>query len=102
MQIDDKLLSRLEDLACIALSPGERGSVAAELENRLGVMARLGGLGAGGASGPAFPPAGPGAFREDEPREPLGSELVLRNAPERDGDMLAAPGVAGQEGARGA
>ena len=91
MQIDEKLINYLEDLSCLALSDDERQRISCDLKEILGYMERLGELDTEGVPERSHPFDKVNAFREDEARESFERELILKNAPDRDGRMFTAP-----------
>lgn len=91
MQIDDKLISYLEDLSCLTLSDDEKIRLAEDLEKILNGMAKLGELDTGGISERSHPFDNVNAFRDDEAKASFDRELILKNAPFRSGDMFIAP-----------
>jgi aspartyl/glutamyl-tRNA(Asn/Gln) amidotransferase C subunit len=117
MQIDDKLLTYLEDLSCLRLSDDEKTSFKKDLQEILDYMARLGELNTDGVverSHPLEPqpsvqregsPLEPqpsvqregsplddtNVFRDDEARPSFDRELILKNAPVRNDEFFIAP-----------
>jgi len=91
MQIDDKLISYLEDLSCLTLSDEERVRLEGDLSKILGGMARLSELNTENVPERSHPFDNVNAFREDEAKPSFERELVLRNAPKRDDEMFIAP-----------
>ena len=91
MEIDAKLIDYLEDLSCLALSDEEKQRIAGDLKEILGYMDMLGGLDTEGVPERSHPFDNVNAFREDEAGESFGRELILENAPDRDGRMFIAP-----------
>ena len=93
MRIDDKLISYLEDLSCLTLSDGEKNRLSGDLQKILDYMARLGELDTGGVSERSHPFDNVNAFRDDEVRLSFDRELILKNAPVKNGEMIIAPGA---------
>ena len=91
MQIDDKLISYLEELSCLTLSHDEKTRLAGDLEKILGHMARLGELNTGDVNERSHPFDNVNAFRDDEGRVSFNRELILKNAPVKNGEMFIAP-----------
>ena len=93
MQIDNKLISYLEELSCLTLSDGEKSRLSGDLQKILDYMARLGELDTTGVSERSHPFDIVNAFRNDEARPSFDRELFLKNAPVKNDEMIIAPGV---------
>ena len=91
MQINAELISYLETLSCLTLAEHEKSRLSADLRDILSGMARLGELDTGDVPERSHPFDYTNAFREDESGASLDRALILKNAPERDGEMFAAP-----------
>ena len=91
MQVDDSLIAYLEDLSCLAFSDDEKKRIAGDLEKILNAMDRLNELNTDGVSERSHPFDNVNAFREDEVRASYDRELILKNAPERNDEMIIAP-----------
>ena len=91
MHIDEQLISYLEDLSCLSLSPDEKCRLAADLENILRDMARLGEVETDGVPESSHPFDHVNAFRDDVVHASLGRELILKNAPDKNSEMFLAP-----------
>jgi len=91
MQIDDKLISYLEDLSCLTLSDGEKNRLTGDLQKILDYMARLGELDTVGVSERSHPFDNINAFRDDEVHPSFARELILKNAPVKSDEMIMAP-----------
>ena len=99
MQIDDKLISYLEDLSCLTLSDGEKSRLTGDLQKILDYMARLGELkpqegstlDTAGVSERSHPFDNVNVFRDDEVRPSFARELILKNAPVKNDEMIIAP-----------
>ncbi|MCL2758885.1 MAG: aspartyl/glutamyl-tRNA amidotransferase subunit C [Treponema sp.] len=91
MQIDEKLISYLEDLSYLALPDAEKIRMTADLQKILN------GLAAGFASGQEFGTDGvqlcshPNVFRADEALPSFDRELILKNAPVKNDEFFIAP-----------
>jgi aspartyl-tRNA(Asn)/glutamyl-tRNA(Gln) amidotransferase subunit C len=92
MKIDDELITYLEDLSHLTLSPSEKGRLVVDLEKILDSMARLGELSVDDAPEPFD---NVNVFREDELRPSFARELILQNAPSKNGEMIIAPKTVG-------
>jgi len=91
MQIDDKLIGYLENLSCLTLTDQEKLRLSGDLEKILAYMDRLGELDTGGVPERSHPFDNVNAFRDDEARGSFERELILKNAPQRNGEMFIAP-----------
>jgi len=91
MQIDSELLLYLEDLSCLALSESEKTSLTGDLQKILDYMARLGELDTNGVPERSHPFDNVNAFRDDSARPSFERELILKNAPARNGEFIIAP-----------
>jgi len=99
VQIDDKLITYLEDLSCLTLSDSEKKRLSGDLQKILDYMARLGELDTTGVSERSHPwdccasRDNASAFREDKARPSFERELILKNAPVKNDEMIIAPGA---------
>ena len=97
MQVDDKLISYLEDLSCLTLPETEKIRLTEDLQKILNGIAKLGELNTDGVTERSHPwdfqasSDNTKAFRSDEVRPSLPRELVLKNAPEKNDEMFIAP-----------
>jgi aspartyl-tRNA(Asn)/glutamyl-tRNA(Gln) amidotransferase subunit C len=91
MQIDEKLISYLEDLSYLTLSDDEKICLANDLREILSGMARLGELNTENVPERSHPFDNVNAFRDDEVQVSLDRELILKNAPARNNEMFIAP-----------
>ena len=91
LQIDDKLISYLEDLSCLTLSESEKCRLKGDLQKILDYMARLGELDTTGVTERSHPFDNVNAFRDDEARPSFDRELILKNAPVKNNEMILAP-----------
>jgi aspartyl/glutamyl-tRNA(Asn/Gln) amidotransferase C subunit len=91
MQIDDELISYLEDLSCLTLSDGEKTRLKGDLQEILDYMARLGELNTEGVSERSHPFDNVNVFRDDEVRPSFDRELILKNAAVKNDEMFIAP-----------
>jgi len=89
MQVDEKLISYLEDLSCLALSDNEKKSLAGDLQGMLSVISKISEVNTDGVPEDASDKVN--VFREDEVHPSLPRELILQNAPERNDEMFIAP-----------
>jgi aspartyl/glutamyl-tRNA(Asn/Gln) amidotransferase C subunit len=91
MQIDDKLLSYLEDLSCLTFTADEKTKLAKDLQEILDYMARLGELNTDGVVERSHPFDNVNDFRDDTVRPSFDRALILQNAPVKNDDMIIAP-----------
>ena len=91
MQIDDKLLSYLEDLSCLTLSDNEKIKLTHDLQEILDYMARLGGLNTDGVAERSHPFDNVNVFRDDQVHPSVDRALILQNAPVKNNEMFIAP-----------
>lgn len=91
MQIDDKLITYLEDLSCLTLTAEEKIRLTGDLEKILSYMDRLSELNTDGVPERSHPFDTVNVFREDEVQPSCDRELILRNAAEQNGECFVAP-----------
>jgi aspartyl-tRNA(Asn)/glutamyl-tRNA(Gln) amidotransferase subunit C len=98
MQIDNKLISYLEDLSCLTLSDAEKSRLTDELNKILSGMERLSEVNTEGVPERSHPFDNVNAFREDEAGVSFERELILKNAPDKNDEMFIAPKTVEQGG----
>jgi aspartyl-tRNA(Asn)/glutamyl-tRNA(Gln) amidotransferase subunit C len=98
MQIDDKLISYLEDLSCLTLSDAEKSRLTGDLNKILSGMERLSEVNTEGVPERSHPFDNVNAFREDETGESFERALILKNAPDKNDEMFIAPKTVEQGG----
>ena len=89
MEIDDKLVSYVAELAHLKLDDDQRAQAAADLSRMIGYVDQLAELDTDGVEpmSHAFPLVN--VFREDEVKPSMARELILQNAPkQKDGCFL--------------
>ena len=91
MRVDDKLLSYMEDLSFFILSDEEKSSLAKDLEMILNGIDKLSELNTEGAGECTHPFDKVNVFRDDEVHPFASRELILKNAPVRNEEMIIAP-----------
>ena len=91
MQIDDKLLSYLEDLSLLTLDDSEKKRLTGDLRDILDYMGRLRELDTEGVNERSHPFDNTNAFRDDQALPSLDRELLLKNAPVKNDTMFIAP-----------
>ncbi|MCL2049293.1 MAG: Asp-tRNA(Asn)/Glu-tRNA(Gln) amidotransferase subunit GatC [Defluviitaleaceae bacterium] len=91
MQINEALITYLEDLSALTLSAAEKHRVTADLKNILQSMSVLSTLDTTNVPERSHPFDDTNAFRDDMPQTSLARELILQNAPDTNGEMFIAP-----------
>jgi len=89
--INEELIAYLEDLSCLTLSAAEKSRLTGDLQKIIDYMARLGELDTAGVSERSHPFDNVNAFRDDEARPSIARELILKNAPVKNDEMIIAP-----------
>ena len=98
MQIDDTLISYLEDLSCLTLSEAEKSRLTGDLKEILDGMERLSELNTEGVQERSHPFDNVNAFRDDETGVSFDRDLILKNAPDKNNAMFIAPKTVEQAG----
>jgi aspartyl-tRNA(Asn)/glutamyl-tRNA(Gln) amidotransferase subunit C len=93
MQIDNALISHLEQLARLELSEEERSSLASDLNRILAMMERLKATNVEGVEPLVYLNTAPNPLRADVPGGQSSRVDALRNAPESDGTYFLTPRV---------
>ena len=91
MQIDDNLISYLEDSSYLTLSAQEKSRLPGELQPILDSMAKLSEVNTDGVPECVSPLDDVNVFRDDEARPSSERELILKNAPNRNDEFIIAP-----------
>jgi len=91
MHIDCELISYLEDLSCLTLSDDEKIRLTGDLQKILDYMARLSKLDTSAVSERSHPFDNVNAFRDDIVFPSFDRELILKNAPVKNDEMIIAP-----------
>ncbi|MCL2072028.1 MAG: Asp-tRNA(Asn)/Glu-tRNA(Gln) amidotransferase subunit GatC [Oscillospiraceae bacterium] len=91
IQIDEKLIAYLENLSSLTLSEDEKLRLMGDLGGILESMATLGKLDTDGIPERSHPFDNVNDFRADEVLPSFKRDLILKNAPVHDGEMLIAP-----------
>jgi len=90
MQVDDKLISYLEDLSCFSLCDGEKKQLTDDLQKIINGVSKLLELNIDGM--PAeVPYNNVNIFRDDEVLPSFDRELILKNAPVKNDEYFIAP-----------
>ncbi|PHN03798.1 Asp-tRNA(Asn)/Glu-tRNA(Gln) amidotransferase subunit GatC [Flavilitoribacter nigricans] len=93
MQIDEKLISRLEHLARLELSGEERAHIQGDLNKILDMVEKLNELDTTNVQPLVYINEEGNVWREDEVRNQLPREKALKNAPDEDGTFFKVPKV---------
>jgi aspartyl-tRNA(Asn)/glutamyl-tRNA(Gln) amidotransferase subunit C len=91
MEIDDKLISYLEDLSYLTYSQDEKARLKDDLQKILNYMARLNELNTEGVPERSHPFDNVNVFREDKVHPSYERKLILQNAPFKNDEMFIAP-----------
>jgi len=91
VRIDNELIAYLEDLSSLSLSDEEKSRLSGDLQKILDYMARLGELNTEDVSERSHPFDNVNIFRDDEVRPSYDRELILKNAPVKNEEMIIAP-----------
>jgi len=91
MQIDDKLISYLEDLSYLTLPADEKLRLSEDLGKILNSIERLSELNTDGVQERSHPFDNNNVFRDDKVRPSFDRELILKNAPVRNDKFFVAP-----------
>ncbi|MCL2802201.1 MAG: Asp-tRNA(Asn)/Glu-tRNA(Gln) amidotransferase subunit GatC [Treponema sp.] len=90
MQVDDKLISYLEELSCFSLCDSEKTRLANDLQKIINGVSKL--LELNTDRMPAeVPYNNVNIFREDEVLPSFDRELILKNAPVKNDEYFIAP-----------
>lgn len=93
MEIDDSLISRLEQLARLSLSGEERQTLRQDLNRILRMVEKLQDLDLEGVEPLTYVHDPGSALRPDEVQGQVSPEEALRNAPDHDGSHFRVPKV---------
>lgn len=96
MEITERLMARLEELAGFVLSPEEREALRGDLARILSYFRKLQEVDTEGVSPYEPLPGVRNVLREDEPQESLSQEEALKNAPQRENGYFLVPRVFGE------
>ena len=95
--IDIERVKAIAHLARLKLSDQEATRLGAQLSSIVHYVAQLNEVNTEGVEPTAHPLPMVNVFRADEPREPMGAERVLANAPAADTPYFKVPKVLEQE-----
>lgn len=93
MQIDEKLISRLEHLARLELSGEERSHIQKDLNKILDMVEKLNELDTTNVKPLVYINEEGNVWREDAVKNQLDREKALKNAPDQDGTFFKVPKV---------
>ena len=93
MQLDEALISRLENLARLELSDDERQRLLQDLNNILGMVSKMDELDTTGVEPLTHISKVVNVFRQDEVSYQLAREIAMQNAPQEDGTFFKVPKV---------
>ncbi len=91
--IDENLISRLEELARLELSPEEKKALLHELQNILALVEKMEELDTTGVQPLVYINEAVDALREDVIANQVSREDAIRNAPDSDGTFFRVPKV---------
>lgn len=93
MQIDEKLISRLENLARLKLSSEERHKISGDLNEILKMVGKLEELDTEDVEPLVYINEEVNSLRIDEVKHQLSKEKALKNAPDKDDQYFKVPKV---------
>ena len=93
MQVDEKLISRLEHLARLELSKKERAQIQQDLNNILVMVEKLNELDTKNVEPLVYINEEGNVWREDKVDNQISREKALSNAPDQDGTFFRVPKV---------
>ena len=93
MQIDEKLISRLEHLARLELSEQERAQIQQDLNNILVMVEKLNELDTKNVEPLVYINEEGNVWRADQVNNQINREKALANAPDQDGTFFRVPKV---------
>jgi aspartyl-tRNA(Asn)/glutamyl-tRNA(Gln) amidotransferase subunit C len=91
MQVDDKLITYLEDLSCLTFSENEKSCLVEDLQETLISIAKIHELNTDDVSECYSPLNNVNVFRDDEVYPSCNRELILKNARAKNNEMFIAP-----------
>ena len=91
MQVDDNLISSLEELSCLTLSDSDKGRLTADLKPILDCMIRVSEVNTDGVPECVSPLDNVNIFRDDKALLSYDRELILKNAPVKNNEFFIAP-----------
>ncbi|MDR3020185.1 MAG: Asp-tRNA(Asn)/Glu-tRNA(Gln) amidotransferase subunit GatC [Treponema sp.] len=91
LNINDKLISNLENLSYLSLSADERSAFAGDLQHIMDSLAGLNELNTDGVSESAYPFNNVISFRDDKAYPSFERDLILKNAQAKSDEFFIAP-----------
>ena len=91
MQIDDTLITYLEDLSCLKLSGDEKTNLVSDIQNIMNGISKIGELNTDNVPECVHPFDVINVFRDDKVQPSLDRGLLLKNAPVKNDEMFIAP-----------
>jgi len=91
MQIDDKLISYLEDLSCLTLADADKSRLTTDLQKMLNGVSKLCELNTAGAGELSLQAQKDNVLRDDIVRPSFNRELILKNASVKNDEFFLAP-----------
>lgn len=93
MNVDKKLISKLEKLANLELNPAEKDGIQKDLNNMLKMVQKIEELDTDNVEPLTHMTNEVNQFRTDEVKDQLSPEEALKNAPVQDGTYIKVPKV---------
>lgn len=90
MEIDDKLLEKLQALALVEIKGQEKEKIKRDLQNILEFFDKINQLDLTNVE-PLFHPLSSGKLRKDEPMKPLTREEALQNVKRKEDGYIVGP-----------
>jgi len=90
MEIDDKLLEKLQALALVEIKGQEKEKIKRDLQNILKFFDKINQLDLANVE-PLFHPLSSGKLRKDEPIKPLTREEALQNVKRKEDGYIVGP-----------
>ena len=91
IKVDEELITYLERLSYLTLTDGEKQRLSVDLKEILSGMARLEVLETENVRECSHPFDNSNAFREDDSQASFERNLILKNAPAKEKEMLKVP-----------
>ena len=91
MQIDNNLVSYLEDLSCLTLSDSEKSQITEDLQKITDGISKISELNTDGMPECIQPFDNVNVFRNDEVDSSFSREQILKNAPIKNEEFFIAP-----------
>ncbi|MCG2909979.1 MAG: Asp-tRNA(Asn) amidotransferase subunit GatC [Stygiolobus sp.] len=90
MEVDEKLIKKLENLALIELTPDEEKRLIMDVQNILKFFDKINELDLASVE-PMFHPISAGKLRKDEPMKPLSRDEALNNVKRKENGYIIGP-----------